>query len=191
MNVPHSTEKTTIALNFIRSANAPQISAGVMIKNMPWNSTCVIIGINATPVGSVNGSEGVTSLASFSKQGTPLEHQVIGIADVEQRFGGPVSQAVTAKAERIAIQKPDHAHDALQEHTLHDDAEDVFLADQATVEHRQAGDRHKQHERAAGQHPSIIRRIVRRLAGAAGAAGVSLAAGAAGVSAAAGVAVSG
>ena len=27
---------TTIVLNFIRSAKAPQISVGVMMKNMPW-----------------------------------------------------------------------------------------------------------------------------------------------------------
>ncbi len=32
---------TTIVLNFIRSANAPQISAGVMMKNIPWKSMCV------------------------------------------------------------------------------------------------------------------------------------------------------
>ena len=38
---------STIALNFIRSANAPQISAGVMMKNMPWKSMCVRRGISA------------------------------------------------------------------------------------------------------------------------------------------------
>ena len=32
---------TTIVLNFIRSAKAPQIRAGVMMKNIPWNSMCV------------------------------------------------------------------------------------------------------------------------------------------------------
>ena len=36
MNVPHRTENNTIAPNFIRSANAPQISAGVMMKNIIW-----------------------------------------------------------------------------------------------------------------------------------------------------------
>ena len=36
--------KTTIVLNFIRSANAPQISAGVMTKNMPWKSMWVSTG---------------------------------------------------------------------------------------------------------------------------------------------------
>ena len=34
-NVPQSTMNSAIALNFMRSANAPQISAGVMMKNMP------------------------------------------------------------------------------------------------------------------------------------------------------------
>jgi hypothetical protein len=28
---------THMVLNFIRSANAPQIRAGVMMKNIPWN----------------------------------------------------------------------------------------------------------------------------------------------------------
>jgi len=36
---------TIMALNFMRSANAPQIRAGVMMKNMPWNSMWVITGI--------------------------------------------------------------------------------------------------------------------------------------------------
>ena len=36
---------TTIVLNFMRSANAPQISAGVMMKNMLWNNMCVSTGI--------------------------------------------------------------------------------------------------------------------------------------------------
>ena len=40
---------TTIVLNFIRSANAPQISAGVMMKNMPWNSMCVSTGMTSYP----------------------------------------------------------------------------------------------------------------------------------------------
>ena len=34
-SVPHRIMNTTIVLNFIRSANAPQISAGVMMKNIP------------------------------------------------------------------------------------------------------------------------------------------------------------
>jgi len=32
----HSVRNTAIELNFIRSANAPVISAGVMIANMSW-----------------------------------------------------------------------------------------------------------------------------------------------------------
>ena len=35
---PTRARNSAIALNFIRSANAPQISAGVMMKNMPWKS---------------------------------------------------------------------------------------------------------------------------------------------------------
>ena len=32
----HSTVNTTIALNFMRSAKAPEISAGVMMANIIW-----------------------------------------------------------------------------------------------------------------------------------------------------------
>ena len=37
--------KTTMVLNFIRSAKAPQIKAGVMTKNIPWKSMWVSTGI--------------------------------------------------------------------------------------------------------------------------------------------------
>ena len=49
---------STIALNFIRSANAPQISAGVMMKNMPWNSMCVSRGISGIDPPPYMGSTG-------------------------------------------------------------------------------------------------------------------------------------
>ena len=39
---------------------------------------------------------------------------------------------------------------------MHHDAEDVLLAHQAAVEHRQAGRRHEEHERRAGQHPGVV-----------------------------------
>ena len=38
MKVPQRIMKTTIVLNFMRSAKAPQIRAGVMMKNMHWKS---------------------------------------------------------------------------------------------------------------------------------------------------------
>ena len=41
--------KTTIVLNFIRSANAPQIRAGVMMKNMHWNNMKLAAGIGRVP----------------------------------------------------------------------------------------------------------------------------------------------
>ena len=34
--IAHSVRKISIAENFIRSANAPVISAGVMIANISW-----------------------------------------------------------------------------------------------------------------------------------------------------------
>ena len=38
MRLPHKIMNTTIVLNFMRSAKAPQISAGVIMKNMHWKS---------------------------------------------------------------------------------------------------------------------------------------------------------
>ena len=37
----HSIMNTTIVLNFMPSANDATMSAGVMTKNIPWNSMCV------------------------------------------------------------------------------------------------------------------------------------------------------
>ena len=49
MNVPQRIMNTTIVLNFIRSANAPQIRAGVMMKNMHWNSMKLAVGNASCP----------------------------------------------------------------------------------------------------------------------------------------------
>jgi hypothetical protein len=48
---PHRIENTTMVLNFIRSANAPQMSAGVMMKNIPWKSMCVSSGSSGEYMG--------------------------------------------------------------------------------------------------------------------------------------------
>src|ERR1700761_4489465 len=45
--IAHSTMNTSIAENFIRSANAPVISAGVMIANISWYTMNVCSGIVA------------------------------------------------------------------------------------------------------------------------------------------------
>ena len=50
MKVAHSRMKTRrSAENFIRSATAPVISAGVMIANLPWNITKTSSGIALSP----------------------------------------------------------------------------------------------------------------------------------------------
>ena len=43
----HSTVNSSIALNFMRSANAPEISAGVMMANISWYIMNVCCGMVA------------------------------------------------------------------------------------------------------------------------------------------------
>ena len=70
---------TTIVLNFIRSANAPQISAGVMMKNIPWKSMWVSRLIVR------RGMHGNDRLAVFPGGLHAVHEQVIHVA---QPFGG-------------------------------------------------------------------------------------------------------
>src|SRR5881397_461388 len=51
-NVDQRTRNTTYARNRIRSAMAPEISAGVMIANISWNMACACSGIVAAYAGS-------------------------------------------------------------------------------------------------------------------------------------------
>ena len=62
MNVPHSRLKIAMEQNFIRSAKAPQISAGVMMKNMPWKAMWVSRGMPPSM-----GSIGVPVASSQSR----------------------------------------------------------------------------------------------------------------------------
>ena len=43
----HSTVNSSMALNFMRSANAPQINAGVMMANINWYTMKVCCGMVA------------------------------------------------------------------------------------------------------------------------------------------------
>ena len=49
MKVLQSRQKARYVLNFIRSATAPLISAGVMIANLPWNITKTSSGMCLSP----------------------------------------------------------------------------------------------------------------------------------------------
>ncbi len=64
---------TVIVLNFIRSANAPQIKAGVMMKNIPWNSMWVSRGITPS-IGSIGPAapSGHERWTSFMNKYSPL-----------------------------------------------------------------------------------------------------------------------
>ena len=57
--------KITHALNFMRSATAPAISAGVMIANIIWNSRCTVSG-NVLPCASAPSPSSVPTPSSPS-----------------------------------------------------------------------------------------------------------------------------
>ena len=133
----------TNALNFIRSANAPQIRAGVKTKNMPRNSMCVSRGI-----GTFHRSHRRVGLRVPSSHDVPQE-QVIRISQ---------PAAAAAKGQGIAPKGPDDGHQPHQENALHHHAQHVLLADQTTVKQCQSGGRHEQHQHRASQNPRIMSR---------------------------------
>ena len=72
---------TTIVLNFIRSAKAPQIRAGVMTKNIPWNSMCGKGADFQARIALVNRNHRLAVVSPDPlRLGIPQE-QVAGIAD--------------------------------------------------------------------------------------------------------------
>ena len=63
---------------------------------------------------------------------------------------------VAAEGQRVAVDGPDHAHQAHQEDALHHHAQHVLLAHQPAVEQGQSGAGHHQHQRRGGQHPGVV-----------------------------------
>ena len=112
--------KAIQTLNFMRSAIAPRISAGVMIANMPWN-------MMKTYSGMLRGGE--AKLAITESSVTPAQADLREVAD--EGVAGAERQAV-------ADDDPQHADDAGRQEALHEDVEDVLGAHQAAVEQREA-----------------------------------------------------
>jgi hypothetical protein len=128
--------KAIQTLNFMRSAMAPRISAGVMIANIAWNMMKTYWDV-ARRGGEVRVTESiVTPAADLREVADP------GVAGAER--------------EAVADQDPEHADDASGDEALHEDIEDVLGAHQAAVEQGEAGERHHQDERRAGEHPGGV-----------------------------------
>ena len=121
--------KATQTLNFMRSAMAPRISAGVMIANIAWNMMKTYSGMLRGGVAKFAVTESIVTPASptFDEVADP------GVAAVE--------------GEAVADQDPQDADDAGGDEALHQDVEDVLGAHQAAVEQRQTRQRHHQHQR--------------------------------------------
>ena len=109
---------TAYAENFIRSAVAPVISAGVMMANVIWNAQ------NSTN-GMVRNAEEVVGLRLAEQCRSDVLHPCeLEVAD---------EPAVAGVAERQAEhhREPEHAEDAHREEVLHEHAEHVLAADHA------------------------------------------------------------
>ena len=132
------------ALNFMRSAIAPRISAGVMIANMPWNMMKMYSGM-------LRGGEAKFAVTESSV--TPDEPDLREVAD--ERVAG-------AEGEAVADQDPEHADDAGGQHALHEDVQHVLGAHQAAVEEGEARQRHHQDQGRRGQHPGGVAAVDHR-----------------------------
>ena len=108
--------KTRKPVNFIRSAKAPVIRAGVMTAN--------ITGSHEQEVG--DGRRVLAGVGADAGQAGPVQ-----VAD------HPAD--VRAEGQAVAEDHPDDGDDAQAEEALHDGAEDVLGPDHAAVEQRQPG----------------------------------------------------
>ena len=113
----------------MRSTMAPEISAAVMIANVPWKhmkSRCGIVPCSDEP-------------------------------DAVQEHARRVADPVVARRERqrVTDDRPEHAHESERDETHHHRVERVLRAHQPAVEERERG-RHQQHERRRDQHPCSV-----------------------------------
>ena len=81
-----------------------------------------------------------------------------GDALQEKVFGAAEKRTVEALAENKAVAKrPPHDGDQARDtETLGEHGEDILPANEAAVEEGETGQRHEEHERGAGHHPSVV-----------------------------------
>ena len=151
------------APNFMRSAMAPTMRAGVMAAKVSWKMTKVSSGMK-TPAVKVSTSE--SSLTGPRKS-------LREIADE-----GGLSAAGFGRAgegQRVAVDHPEDGDHAEAGEDLHQHREHVLGAHEAAVEQREARDGHQDDEDGRDQHPGGValvdgRRPLSAAASAAGAA---------------------
>ena len=113
----------------MRSTMAPEMSAAVMIANVPWKHMKSRCGNRA----------------------------LLGQADAVQEEPRGVANPVVArsKRQRVAERRPEHAHESERDETHHHRVQRVLGADQPAVEERERR-RHQQHQRSRYQHPCSV-----------------------------------
>jgi len=86
-----------------------------------------------------------------------------GRSDPGEEHHAGVADETVAFAERqtVARDHPQNADEARGDETLHQDREDVLAANQPSVEEREPGQRHHEHQRRARQHPGGVTGVQR------------------------------
>ncbi len=134
MKITHSVMKTSMLENFMRSAKAPTISAGVMIAKVIWKVMKTLSGI-------------VPESASIVEA---RQEEIVEAADPG------VHRAAVAEGQRIADDHPDHRHQRGDREYLRAHRDEVLLAHHAAVKKREARNGHHQHQRGGGDHPGGV-----------------------------------
>jgi hypothetical protein len=138
----------------MRSATAPEISATVMIANINWNAT-------NTVAGKGEDQRDVDRIGGFHARGRVGDDR-FGAVSADQTLQAEELRRITeeiayviSERQRIAVEHPQHRHDAHGADAHHDHVEHALGPHHASVEEGQAR-RHQQDKRCACQHPRGI-----------------------------------
>ena len=125
--------RRTQAENFVRSAIAPVINAGVITANIIWKATKAVSGI-VSP-----GSTWPVTSRNPTKFSPPIRPRA----------------CIRAEGQRVPDQHPEDSDRGDAEEVRHQHGEHVLGPDHAAIKQGEAGG-HEQHERGADQHPRGI-----------------------------------
>jgi hypothetical protein len=107
--------------------------------------------------GGNDGEHQLIHHESLLRYGRGIIHIGLDGDVVEKNIFQPAHKAVSAsEAKAIADHCPEHGDQSHQSEALHHGAKNVFLAHQPAVKQGEAGSRHHQHQRRAGQHPRVV-----------------------------------
>ena len=143
----------------MRSANAPAISAGVMIANVHLEHHVDALGDghHHRRRSRAHGEADVGALVEMRPDAG--KHELAQIAD-------PL--VAVREGQRIAGDHPGEGHQRADGERLHQRGDDVLLAHHAGVEQAKARNGHQQHQRGAGHHPGGVASVDRRRLGVGG-----------------------